>query len=383
MDPRPIAHLIAPGSVRAIHQFVGGCCGGLGFPEHVESIRRTVRAAGMASEVFAATGDEDWTDLDGIRRAEDFHGFAERSVILFHALPGSPMLDQIFRRPEPVMVWHYGLVDPGLWAPWDQITAQRWGFLPSALRLLAGRSCLGIGNSIAAEEELVRMGFPVTATILPFVGVDPSLGHGGSALATPPDLATHKAMNRDAGAQSLPAGGPRWISIGGIAPHRRLEMVIAGFAAYRAAYAEGILRIAGPVEERGYANSLSRFAEEIGLGGEVELLDTGPAMARAAEVLKEADVLVTAGREATAGAMAVAGAMCVPVVSTDGTGGFQIPPGAGIMAAAVRRVLCDRDFASSVIESGARDAASRSPQGTRATWWRVLERVTGQLPAAA
>jgi len=200
---------------RRVHQLLGAFHEGDAVGNQARTIQGHLRRRGYESEIFAG-----WIDQRLVRAARPLRDYVDVSapdtVCLFHFAAGSPAGRLIYHAPDRlVLIYH-------------NITPARFfsGFSPSLARLshlgrrelaaFASRTELALGVSDLNRAELTAAGFASTG-VLPFV-------FDRDAYRRPPSAVVRRLYGD---------GRTNILCVGRLAPNKRLEDVLRGFAVYQ------------------------------------------------------------------------------------------------------------------------------------------------------
>jgi len=244
--------------------------------EHTRSLRDLLLAAGVESRIYTETPDP-----DTVEETRDYLAYEQDAVpgdvLVYQMATRSRMARWLAGRPESVVINYHSITPFQYFAPWNNWIARHQVGATLELEELAPTAVLGIGVSEFDADELRAAGcadvvvIPVANVELPPVEPDP---HAVAAL------------------EARSGGGPRWLSVGRLAPNKGHEDTIAALFVARATTSpEARLTIVGSPSEPTYARALRRYAAELGLAGEVEFASRLSPGALAARYVT-ADVLV-------------------------------------------------------------------------------------------
>jgi glycosyltransferase involved in cell wall biosynthesis len=202
---------------RAVHQLLGALHAGDAVGHEALVMRDVLRARGHASQIFAGRIDP---ALDG--EAQPLREFAAASsadhACLLHFAPGSPAGALALAAPDRLGIVFHNVTPPELLAAFDPELARRHHAGRAELRRLASRARLGVAHSEFSRRDLAASGFGERARVVPFAV----------------DLAGAREPAAPVLLRLLSDGRPNLLSVGRIAPNKRLEDVIRAFAALRA-----------------------------------------------------------------------------------------------------------------------------------------------------
>lgn len=276
-------------------------------------------------------------------------------AIVFHASIGEhDVTEFLLGRTEPlVLVYHnitpaefFDEVDPGFA---ELLRAGR-----RELAALRDRTALALGVSEYNAAELRDAGFGA-------VGVSP-LVVGTERLAGPPDPATQAALEE--------AGGPVFVFVGQLLPHKRPDFLVQAFHILRTYLEPGSgLVLAGPSRRPAYAAALHQFVAELALP---DVWLTGPVSdAVLAALYRGADAFVTASEhegfcvplvEAMTAGLPVLARRFAAVPDTLGGAGLVLEPedGPAVFAEAMLAVASDEGLRGALVATSRRRASELS-----------------------
>lgn len=265
-----------------VHQFLPTFAARDAIGAHVLHVRTLLRRAGFASEIFA---DDVHAEVAGeARHYREFPTAATKAAggrtwVLYHASTGSPMVEFLLGRDDPLLVYYHNITEAGFFDRWAPLAAQNMRAARDQLRRLAPATALAMANSSFSEADLVAAGFTRTAVVPVLV-----------------DLAGHRlrphARTLARLRQARARGGAHWLFVGRVAPNKCQHDVVAAFAAYRRLYdPQARLSLVGGRTADLYWKAVEAMVAELDLGGAVTLTDTIPPPALRA-YYRSADVFV-------------------------------------------------------------------------------------------
>ena len=245
--------------------------------EHTRALRDRLTAAGLASRIYTERPDP-------ATRAEtrpylDYAADAEAGdVLVYQFATQSVIAGWLAARPEPVVVNYHSVTPPEFFGPWNNGITRGQVAALQELAHLAPTAALGIADSAFVADELRRAGCPRTV-VVPVAGV-----------SDPPVEPSGEALDRLRARHSGP--GPRWLSVGRLAPNKAHHHTIAALFVARAEGApDASLTLVGSPTEPAYAAALHRYAAALGLAGAVDFV-SGVSDDELAAQYRTADVLV-------------------------------------------------------------------------------------------
>jgi glycosyltransferase involved in cell wall biosynthesis len=300
----------------------------------------------------------------------------QRSVLLYQLSTGSPIAAYLANRPEPLVVNYHNITPTPLIQPWEPLLAGELHRGRRELRLLAPRSTLGVAVSAYNQAEMVEAGFdPAILTTVPVL-VD------YEALGSDED---HTLSQRLAHAHDRP--GSTWLFVGRRAASKAQHRIIASLAVHRRLYdPHARLYLVGESTSDRYQAALPAYAARLGVADAVTITGSVP-QRQLVSYYRAADVFVSASEhegfgipliEAMGHDVPVVGLACAAVSDTVGDAGLLVSPDAGghaspaLLAAAVDRVLTDRELRASLVQRGRDRATDFSIDRTRARMRHAL-----------
>jgi len=245
--------------------------------EHTRTLRDLLVAAGVPSAIYTELPDPD--TVDETRPYREYEQAAvPGDLLVYQVATRSDMTRWLEGRPEPVVLNYHSITPPSFFAPWNNGIARIQEAARIDLASLAPRCVLGIGVSEFDADELRAAGCRSTL-VLPVANV--------RVPPVQPDPRAVSELNRRGA-----AGGPRWLSVGRLAPNKAHQDTIAAlFVARNTTSPDARLTIVGGPTEPNYPAALRRYVADLGLTGAVEFttrLSPGQLAAR----YVTADVLV-------------------------------------------------------------------------------------------
>ncbi|MGA2838215.1 MAG: glycosyltransferase family 4 protein [Acidimicrobiales bacterium] len=364
--------------MKGIHQFVPLLHRRDAVGEHTRTLRDLLRAAGVPSRIYTELADPE--TVGETRPYLDYEEDAEPGdVLVYQVATCSEMAGWLGRRAEPLVLNYHSITPPAFFAAWNNGIARLQTSALLELADLAPRATLGIGVSAFDVAELRAAGCPVTR-VIPVVNVE--------LPPVPPDPGASARLARRAEGR-----GPWWLSVGRLAPNKAHQDTIAALFVARSTTSPGAhLTIVGAPTEPHYAAALQRYARDLGLSGDVEIvshLSPGELSARYAA----ADVLVMLSEHEGFGVpLLEAMTRGLPVVAYDAGAVAEILGGAGVLledkrprrvAAEVAALLADQDRRDAVLAAGAGRPAALGLDRAGSDLVRALREVAEGAPSVA
>ena len=245
-----------------VHQFLSTFAGRDAIGMHTLRVRKLLRDAGFASEIFAVDTHDDV-------RGEAFHAnaFPRRlratndAWILYHFSIGSPLFDQVRELDLPLALDYHNITEAKYFWRWEPRAATTMLEGRRQLAVAAPAVRFALADSAFNERELIELGCAHTAVAPILIDFD---DYDGA-----PD-ATLLAERRRARA----AGGSDWLSVGRIAPNKCQHDVLLAFAVYRRVHdPRARLTFVGGQSAGLYWRALHRLAEDLGVADAVTFTD--------------------------------------------------------------------------------------------------------------
>jgi len=195
----------------------------------------------------------------------DHPGCDAPDLLVYQACTGTPVAEYVLGRPEPLVVDYHNITPSGLFSDWDPAIAAELAHGRRQLARLARRCRLALADSAYSAAEMTALGASD-------VRVAPVL-FDASTLAAPDSSRLRKALRRltasahnprpprrhrrrprkarrrltasatasdaaagsdiAAGSGDGASGGPVWLFVGRLAPHKAQHDLLAAFALYR------------------------------------------------------------------------------------------------------------------------------------------------------
>jgi L-malate glycosyltransferase len=333
--------------VNAVHLFVPMLHRYDAVGEHTLALQHRLETSGVHSDIYTEIPDPATSDLT--RHYLEYESrCAPGDVLVYQFATESVMAGWLATRQEPVVINYHSITPPAFFRPWNNgITRLQVG-AQIELGLLAPRAALGIAVSRFDEYELRDAGCTHT-TVIPVANI-----------AVPPvepdPVALDRLRARD------PGPGPRWLSVGRLAPNKSHHETIAALFVARTSSDPGArLAVVGAPSEPSYAAALEHFAGSLGMADAVEFI-SGITDAELAAYYRFSDVLVMLSEHEGFGVPLVeAMGQGLPIVAFDAGAVSEVLGGAGVLlrrkqprqvARAVTRLMEDTEERLRLVEAG-------------------------------
>jgi glycosyltransferase involved in cell wall biosynthesis len=283
------------------------------------------------------------------------------------------VFDIFASRAEPKLLNYHNITPAPLLDGWEPAVGHEVSLGRSQVTRVASECRLAIADSAFNEEELVDVGFPHTAVAPLLIDM--------TAAAEPDPALSHRLADLKSG------GGPDFLFVGKVSPHKAQHDLVKMLAVYRRLYdGAARLHLVGTPLGRTYGPALSAFIAELGLSNAVSI--TGSVSPQELEsYYRGADVFVCASEHE---------GFCVPLVEAMGHGlpivayaTTAVPEtvaGAGLLlrskeplrfAASVHRVIEDARLRAQLVEAGARRAEAFSLPNSRRRFVELVVEAVG------
>lgn len=343
----------------AVHQVVPILLHSDAIGDEMREIRAALRARGFDSEIYALPQTVPYPNQDhSALLLDELLAAPERpAAVLFHFAISSPATDALIASGLPVVLIHHNLTPPGWFHLVDPSFEANLAAAEAELPRLAGHVALALGDSEFNRRELEDLGFAPTG-VLPIV------------LDQRP-YREHRPGPRHAEI----AARPTLLTVGRVAPNKRIEDCIRLLAAYRAGVEpRARLWVVGDADRLPvYRDALLRLVAGLELEESVRFLGR----------VSQQDMLDCYHGAAAYVAMSEHEGFCVPLVEAmlcelpilaypstavpftlDGAG-LQVPvKDFPLMAEALGALLTDPDALGQMREAGRRRAAELAPERT-------------------
>ena len=242
----------------AVHQVLPVFAPRDAIGNHTAAVRDVLRGMGLHSEIVA--GEIVPGAPPGARTIRHVHpgrlAAAEPTVWLYHASTGSPVADWWAELPGPKAIDYHNISPPDVVGPWEPHVGVE---LEHGRRQLAGWVDVAgwaLADSAYNEAELIGLGYRRT-TVVPIL-----IDTAHLADAVPDDQLLDALQQRKAA-----EGGPDLLFVSRVLPHKAQHELVKALAAYRLAFGEPArLTLVGAIGSSRYADALSDFVDELGLG---------------------------------------------------------------------------------------------------------------------
>ncbi len=332
---------------RAIHQVLAALAYGDAIGNEALAIRKHLLSLGFESEIFA---EKIHPKMAGLAHplSEYDRAAAGRTVCMFHFSIGSAASSLVFHRKDPLICVYHNITPPEFFIPFHQHLVGLCYHGKRELSSFAPRCVLGLGDSEFNRKELAGAGFERTG-VLPIV-VDWSRYD-----EAPSPVMQERLDGFD---------GPTILSVGRLVPNKKIEDVIASFAAFqRRDHPRSRLLLVG--DSTGHDRYLRRLLETVQkLRVQNVIFTSQVTQADLIAAYQSAHAfLCLSEHEGFCVPLLEAMHFGLPVLAYDAAAVGETMNGGGLLldnkdpafvAAALDRVLTDRPFRAAVLASQAR-----------------------------
>jgi glycosyltransferase involved in cell wall biosynthesis len=330
-----------PGGAGAVHQFVPALLPRDATGSHTLLLRDALRARGFHSEIFAGAAHEELL-RDSYAVTEYPRHANDGDLLVYQFSAASWVADFLAERDDALVLDYHNVTPPEHYAGWEPERVAEARAARVQLRRLAPKALLGLADSHYNEVDLQRAGCTHTEVVPVLV----DFARLGVSVTERPDAPS----------------GARWLFVGRVVPSKAQHELVKALWAYRRLYdPTAKLELVGQLSSAPYAAALRSFIASLGLDGAVTLAGELSDEALGARY-GVADVYVSASIHEGFGIPLLEAMTCgVPVVArsagavsaTVGDAGLVLDdPTPAVFAAAVRRVLCDRQLRAALVGAG-------------------------------
>jgi glycosyltransferase involved in cell wall biosynthesis len=336
--------------VTEVHQFLPTFAGRDAIGMHAFRLRRLLRDAGFASDIYALDTHDDVRD-----DAYDARSFRSRvpagrdAWILYHFSIGSTLLDLVRELDVPFALDYHNVTDARFFWRWEPRAAAQMLEGRRQLADVAPAVRFALADSRFNELELVDLGCSRTAVapiLLDFADYDST-----------PD-ATLLAQRR----RARESGGTDWLAVGRIAPNKCQHDIVLAFAAYRRIHdPRARLTLIGGQSAGQYWRALRQLTEDLGITDAVRFTDV-VSHAELLSCYRTADIFVCLSEhegfnvpvlEAMYFDVPVVAYAATAVPDTVGDGGLLLTDKEPlVVASAVERLRSDASLHTRLVDAG-------------------------------
>jgi L-malate glycosyltransferase len=343
----------------AVHQVVPILLHSDAIGDEARAIRDALRARGFDSEIHALPQKAPYPNQDGSARplGELLDAPVPPAAVLYHYAISSECTGALLASGLPLVLIHHNLTPPRWFHLVDPQFEANLAAAGAELEHLAGRVRLALADSEFSRRELEAQGFTPTGVLPIVLDQRPYLDWSPGACL---------AEIREA---------PTLLSVGRVAPNKRIDDCIRLLAAYRAGVdPRARLWICGDASRLPvYREALDRLVDHLGLGDSVRFLGR-VAQPDLLDCFHGAAAYVSMSEHEGFSVPLVEAMLCgLPILAypstavpfTLGDAGLQVPvKDFPLMAEALGALLADPDALERTREAGRRRAAELAPERT-------------------
>jgi glycosyltransferase involved in cell wall biosynthesis len=343
---------------------------------HALAVRRALRAAGYASDLYAdvvapGLADQARPWLDGPGR------ISPERVVVYHASTHAPLSEWLLargRRGERIVVDYHNITPPVFFRRWLPDAAWEMTAAREELAALAAVAEASLADSAFNAAELAGLGYrsPEVSPLL--VDLD-----AFRAAPDPPTLARMERQRRN--------GGAAWLFVGRIAPNKCQHDVLAAFAVYRKLFdRRARLCLVGGVTAPTYLAALQRMVDHLDLEAAVEIVSGSTSEELSARYVGSDVVVCMSEHEGFCVPLLEAMALGVPIVAYRAAAVPETVGDAAVLlgdkepvavATAVADLLGDAERRAAIVEAGRARARRFGLETTSAELLGHLRRLPG------
>jgi glycosyltransferase involved in cell wall biosynthesis len=224
---------------------------------HTLALTEALRQVGFQSDIFY--GDCAPELLKMARPVGSLGRATKDRWLLYQSSIGSPIFDAFAARTEPKLVNYHNITPVELLESWEPGVGYEAGLGREQLGRIAPHCRLAIADSAFNEGELIESGFDVTAVASLLIDMT----------VRPEADATRLRVLRAAKAD----GGPDFLFVGKISPHKAPHDLVKMLAVYRRLYhPKARLHLVGSPLGRRYGPALDAFVADLGLTDAVSVV---------------------------------------------------------------------------------------------------------------
>jgi glycosyltransferase involved in cell wall biosynthesis len=357
-----------------VHQLVPSVVPGDATTSHSLQLKKLLEEEGYHSEIYATAVHPQLEDQ--VRLVGELAGPSRsRAFLVYQFAAYSELADWLIGRREKVALNYHNLTPHCFFRRYDRRIALAQQAAEVQLSQLSRQTDLAICDSAFNATDIERRGHSetvVSPVLLDLADLDAD-----------PDPATTDLLRRR---REVRGGGPLFLCVGGIAPHKAQHDLVFAFAVYRRVYdPTARLCLVGRTMVPRYGEALRSLVEELDLGEWVDM-PGGVTHEQLLAYYRSAEVFVGASEhEGFCVPLVEAMHLGVPVVAyaagavpdTLGEGGVLVGDKApSSFAAAMWRVASDPVLHEALRKAGRRRASTFSLGSTRASMAETIRNWT-------
>ncbi len=314
-----------------------------------------LRELGADSTIYAAHLNAGTEDL--ARHYRHHAKDPSPDLVIYQASIGSPMVDYLLGRPEPLMLNYHNMTPPEFFYGWEPTLGAELAFGRRQLARLCRRVVVAVADSDFNARELID--FECRRVEVIPVLTDDALFPVDGSLQTPAD--------RDDSAFTV-------LFVGRLAPNKCQHDLLAAMAVLRQRVPTAELVLVGSPTSRRYEKALREFAADLGIADAVSFEGSVP-VPELTSWYRRADVFVCLSEhEGFCVPILEAMAWGVPVVAFDAAAVPKTVASAGlvlddkspaVVAAAVERIVGDEPLRQRLVRLGSDRASELRAEAVR------------------
>ena len=225
---------------------------------HTLNVQRALVEAGFDSSIYYQRSNAEVASLG--RPIQEIPRSDPDRVVLYHSSIGSSVVDQLAQLKGPLVIDYHNITPARHFQQWSPATASEVALGRLQLAELASRCVAGVADSEFNERELIDIGYTNTAVAPLLINIEERNRDVDL------DLLDRLTAAKSAG------GGPSFLFVGSLAPHKAPHDLIAMLAAYRALYqSRATLTLVGRSFEDRYTSALEGYIRALGLSDAVTI----------------------------------------------------------------------------------------------------------------
>lgn len=359
-----------------VHQFTAVLSGRDAVGFHTMALDELLRELGADTAIYAAHVNPEFKDQ---ARHFDRHAQDEApDLIIYQASTGSPVVDYLMTRPEPIVINYHNMTPAEYYYPWRPHMGAELEHGRKQLGQLCPKASAGIADSKFNATELWAFGLS-RVEIAPVLMDDAVLPASGVRRLSDV-LERGRGRSGDPGHESKATA----LFVGRLAPNKCQHDLLSALAVLRRSLPNVELALVGVSSADSYEAALMDYAKALKVDDAVQFVGSVP-LSELVGWYQSADVFVCLSEhEGFCVPLVEAMAWGVPVVAADAAAVPGTLNGAGVLlpdkspvsvAVAIQRVLSDQALRHDLIERGLGRASELGPAAARKELTQILARL--------